>query len=848
MIHYVEGQVGHFFVVLAFVASLVSCISFFLGTKKDSGWESYATKAFYLHVIAVAGIVCTLFYLIHNHYFEYHYVFSHSSLLLPSYYQISCFWEGQEGSFLLWTFWNAVLGIVLMKTNKAWKAPVMFVMSLVQVFLTSMILGVVIFDIKIGSSPFILLRDAVSAPIFQSNPNFIPEDGNGLNPLLQNYWMVIHPPTLFLGFATTAIPFAYCIGGLMTGRSKEWIRPALPWAQFSAMVLGVGILMGAYWAYETLNFGGYWNWDPVENAIYVPWLVLVAAIHVMIAYKKSGSALKTSLILVVATFILVLYATFLTRSGILGNSSVHSFTDLGLSGQLLLFLLGFLLLSVVLIVRSWSSIPTSKNELATYSREFWILAGAIALCLMAFQVFFNMSYPVFNILAQLFGFESNAAPNPNTYKSYSLPQLAFAILVVLLSGTGQFFWWKKMDRQKLKKEIIVPVLLAIVTCGIIVMLMRTELFRPFQDKIAKKEFAGVITALSLYILVLLGSIYSIFANLKIFISVAGSNLKLTGGAITHVGVALMLIGILFSSGYEEIQSRNYTGRIWNKGLPDDVNQDNLLLFINTPRQMGEFSMIYRGKRKYSQEEGMVNNDELIQTPFPLKFVHKRSNDTLTLVNPENTYFEVEYFKGEEKKFTLFPRVQINRTMDMTVYSPDVQKSLDADLYTHVRIFSKNSEKEWSNTSELKVSPGEQFFINDYVATLEKLITIKDIDGEPVSPSDIAVKAVVNVQGEYRDYACEPIFIIKNGEYVGRINDEVPDLAFRLSVQSILPEENKVVFSMQTTQKEWIILEARKKPWINLLWLGTLTLVVGFCVAISRRYSEFMKMRDKGQEV
>ena len=187
----------------------------------------------------------------------------------------------------------------------------------------------------------------MDAPVFQMNPDFIPKDGNGLNALLQNYWMVIHPPTLFLGFATTLVPFAYCIAGLWTGKVNDWIRPALPWALFSAMVLGVGILMGAYWAYETLNFGGYWNWDPVENAVYVPWLVLVASYHTMITYRKSNTALKTSVILVVATFILILYSTFLTRSGILGESSVHSFTDLGLSGQLLIYLLVFTILSIV---------------------------------------------------------------------------------------------------------------------------------------------------------------------------------------------------------------------------------------------------------------------------------------------------------------------------------------------------------------------------------------------------------------------------------------------------------------------------------------------------------------------
>ena len=209
----------------------------------------------------------------------------------------------------------------------------MFIFSVVQAFLVSMILGVVIINLKIGSSPFLLTRDVINAPVFDINPDFIPENGSGLNPLLQNYWMVIHPPTLFLGFAATIVPFSFAISGLWSKKITEWIKPAVPWALFAAATLGLGILMGAYWAYETLNFGGYWNWDPVENAIFVPWLVLIGGIHTMLIYKRNGAAVKTSFILIIATFLLVVYSTFLTRSGILGDSSVHSFTDLGLSNS-----------------------------------------------------------------------------------------------------------------------------------------------------------------------------------------------------------------------------------------------------------------------------------------------------------------------------------------------------------------------------------------------------------------------------------------------------------------------------------------------------------------------------------
>ncbi|MEQ8906699.1 cytochrome c biogenesis protein CcsA [Ekhidna sp.] len=828
MIHYFEGQLGHVFVIIAFVTSILSAYAFFKGRNQDTQWTSFGSKVFYVHSFAILGIVGTLFYLITNHYFEYHYVYSHSSKILPVYYQISCFWEGQEGSFLLWMFWNAVLGIILMNTNKFWKAPVMLIMSLTQVFLASMILGVVIFEVKLGSSPFMLLRDVIDAPIFKTNPNFIPEDGNGLNPLLQNYWMVIHPPTLFLGFATTVIPFAYCIGGLIIGKNKEWIRPALPWAQFSAMILGVGILMGAYWAYETLNFGGYWNWDPVENAIYVPWLVLIGAIHVMIAYKKSGSALKLSMILVVASFLLVLYATFLTRSGILGNSSVHSFTDLGLSGQLLIYLLAFVTLSVFFIVKRWKEVPSSKEETSTYSREFWIFMGAAVLCLMAFQVLIYTSMPVYNQIAAFLGFDLNLAPPTDIYDAYSLPQMILAIFLAILSGTGQFFWWKKMDGKKLKAELTTPFIISLVISGLVIAI--AKITNPY------------------YLILLIASVYSIVANTKVFLGVAKSNIKLSGGSIAHIGIALMLVGILFSSGYSTILSTNYTSMVWSTEFPEEVNRDNLLLFINEPRQMKEYSMIYRGIRKETREEGYVDQNELSLTSNPLKVV-KNGEDTLTLISPENSFFEVEYHTEEGKQFTLFPRVQINESMDMIVYSPDIKRKLNADMYTHVRTFpDPDQEPDWSEPQEIKVKIGDQFFINDYVATLQRMEPISEIDGTPLSSGDVAVKAVIEVQGEFENYAAEPIFVIREREYVGRIDDQVHDLAFRISVQNILPQENAVVLAYQTTQKDWIIMEAVKKPWINLLWIGTFMLVIGFVVAIRRRYVEFVKMRNKGVEV
>jgi cytochrome c-type biogenesis protein CcmF len=835
--HYFIGYLGHFLVLAAFVSAIVASYSFYKATKHPENWERYSTYSFYLHSISILGVLVTLFTIINQHYFEYHYAWNYSSKYLPIYYQVSSFWNGQEGSFLLWMFWNVVLGLILLHTNKQWKPSVMLVMSITQVFLTSMVMGTVIGEFKIGSSPFLLLRDVVQDRIFTINPEFVPTDGSGLNPLLQNYWMVIHPPTLFLGFASTVVPFAFAIAGVWQGKYKEWIRPALPWAQFSAMILGLGILMGAYWAYETLNFGGYWNWDPVENAIYVPWLTLVAGIHTMIAYKKSGNALKASLILIVTTFILILYSTFLTRSGVLGESSVHSFTDLGLSGQLLLYLGIYLAGSILLLKIHWKKLPTDQKEVSTYSREFWIFMGATVLCLMAFQVILPTSIPVYNEILALFNIDSNLAPPVDQVEFYSKFQLWFAIGLAILSGTGQLFWWKKIDPETLKNEIRWPIIISLLASALIIVVFKIH-------KIS-------------YILLLTTALYSIIANGMILLRLRKSSLKLTGGSITHIGVAMMLVGILFSSGYSKILSMNYTGMIWKKEFPDEVNQNNLLLFQNEPRRMEDYSLIYRGLRKKTKEAGFVDINDVTNTEDPLKLratndivedgkVVVKKGDELTIYNPENSYFEVIYEKQNGDKFTLFPRVQMNEQMGV-VYSPDINRTLKADLYTHVRTFpDPEQEIDWGETQEVAVALGSEFFINDYVAVFESVEQIQNLPNVTLGPEDVAIKAKVRIQGEYDSYLAEPIYIIKD-RMAGRVPYVVNDLGAKISILDIQPENDQFTFGVNTTQKDWIIIEAVEKPWINVLWTGTLLLVIGFIVAIFRRYDEFVKMRNKGLE-
>ncbi len=843
MVHTFIGNLGHLFVIIAFVTSLIATFAYYkasvVNELSKNGWVKYARTIFYIHSVAVIGVIFSLFYIIYNHYFEYHYAWSHSSRDLPVHYMISCFWEGQEGSFLLWIFWNVVLGIVLINTNKFWEAPIMMIFAVVQGFLVSMILGVVIFDLKIGSSPFILLRDAMDAPIFDINPDFIPEDGTGLNPLLQNYWMVIHPPTLFLGFAATLVPFAYCMAGLWLKKYKEWVRPALPWTHFAAMILGVGILMGAYWAYETLNFGGYWSWDPVENAVYVPWIVLVACMHTMITFKKSNTALKTSIILIISMFVLILYSTFLTRSGILGDSSVHSFTDLGLSGQLLIYLLTFTVLAIILTAIRWKEIPTSDREASVYSREFWIFIGAATLCLMGFQVLVPTSIPVYNAIIETFGGISNVAPPADPVIFYSKFQLWFAVLVALLSGTGQFFWWKKMDKRKLLNELTYPLVITLAVTSVILAISGI------------KEIQ--------YIILITASTYSIIANGKILMGIFRSNYKLSGGSIAHIGVAMMLIGIMFSSGYSKVISLNNSGLLLFKDASDEFNQENVLLWLNEPRQMQEYELVYKGQyiEPVSGSE-YLDKTWLKPTPDPRLTIAKKDiiiedkkhyskGDTISIY-PESTYFKVDYSKEGQHQFTLYPRGQVNPSMGL-IASPDIKSFAGRDLYTHISTMpDPKEETEWSETKFDTVKLGQRFFINDYVSVLEEIVRVNEVEDVQLGENDIAVKARIKIFGKAGNYIAEPVYIIKmDNKTAGIIPEYIYELGLRVTLNKIYPESESFEIGSSYTQKDYVILKAMEKPLINILWIGTLMLVLGFCIAIWRRYSEFTKMRDKNLE-
>ena len=870
------GQIGHLLVIVSFVASIVAAVSYYFASQNNDvasakknqeiqSWKKMARAAFGLHGLAVVGVVVVLFSIIYNHQYEYHYAWSHSSNNLPYYYMISCFWEGQEGSFLLWIFWHVCIGGIIIlrsifvkhKKDNTWEAPVMMVFASVQAFLASMVLGVVvpILNLKIGSSPFILLRDAMDAPIFQSQPNYIPVDGTGLNPLLQNYWMVIHPPTLFLGFALCLVPFAFVVAGLWRKQTTKWLKPTFAWSLLAAAILGVGIMMGAYWAYETLNFGGYWNWDPVENAVFIPWLVLIAGIHAMTMQQKRPSMAKLSAILMLSSFLLILYSTFLTRSGILGDTSVHSFTDLGLSGQLLIYLLFFVCGATVLFFMNWNNFPKSKEESSLYSSEFWVTLGVVVLGLSALQVLVPTSIPVYNAILDNLGIDSNVAPPADPESFYTKWQLWFSIGIAFLSATAQVFWWKRIEKSTIKDNFIIPLVLTAIVTTLIIAVAQIKLTFP-KDYTYTTVYSLVVAIIKAkeipYIILILTSVYAVVSNGISVLRTIKFNPKLAGGALAHIGVALMFLGILSSSGYDEIVSMNMSGLLYNREFSDEVNRENVLLFRSQPTKMSKYIVTYKGQYWDSPNfPTYVNKEDVKSTAYSHKVVAQKdlihndkvevkAGDTLRIFE-ENTYYKIDYVDTLTKEtFTLFPRVQQNPQMGFVV-SPDISQGIKSDLYTHLSSLPDPAEERtWSKAEQKVLAPLDTFIVNDFVAILDGVHR-----GKPLADEDYMIYAEIRILDKEETYIAKPVFQIKGNEVRG-VPEIIESAGVEFTMTNINPQTEQFTFNIRTTQRDWIIMKALEKPYISLLWLGVSVMTLGILVAMWRRYTEAKKVKSSKQ--
>jgi len=354
-------------------------------------------------------------------------------------------------------------------------------------------------------------------------------NGKGLNPLLQNFWMQIHPPVLFLGFALGSVPFVFAISALIKNNYENWIKYSFPWILAAGGVLGLGIMLGGYWAYGVLGWGGYWAWDPVENSSLVPWIIMVAVIHTMIVQKKSqeqgekiGRFAKTNLILAILTFVSIVYSTFLTRSGILGDSSVHSFVDPGSLVYLflLIFVFTFLGIGLGLVFYRWKSLSLAvKSEESFYSRELSLFSATIILGASSLIVFVGTSAPIFGISVDI--------------SFYDKMHIPLAIVMGIINGISVYLRWKDTKSKEVLSQITVPAILTLViTIGIVFL---GEVYKPMM------------------ILLAASSVFPLIINLQMIVKFIPTNFHFAGGYFSHFGISLFILGVIGSGAYSSEQ-------------------------------------------------------------------------------------------------------------------------------------------------------------------------------------------------------------------------------------------------------------------------------------------------------
>ncbi|MEJ8819713.1 cytochrome c biogenesis protein CcsA [Lacibacter sp. H407] len=796
------GQIGNFLAVLSFVASLLATIAYFKATQShiptvQQNWKRIARVSFLAEIISVIGIFVALYFIISNHRFEYKYAWQHSNYQLPMQYILACFWEGQEGSFLLWSFWHCVLGGIIILREKKWEAPVMTTISFMQFALATMVIGIYFFDFKIGSNPFVLMRDQGMLSPEQFPIGFDSEghlrsdylsfirDGNGLNPLLQNYWMTIHPPVLFLGFASTLVPFAFAIAGLWKKDYGGWVLPARPWALFSAGILGLGIMMGAAWAYESLTFGGYWAWDPVENASLVPWLISICGIHTLIAYKHTGHSLRATFLFFILQFLFIIYSTFLTRSGILGDTSVHAFTDLGMNAQLLTFLLIFVVPSLLLFGLRYKQIPTIVKEEAISAREFWLFVGSLLFFISAVFIIGKTSLPVIN---KIFG--TKYAPAQDIEYSYNKVLILFSFVIAMLTAIGQYLKYKQTSRAAFIKSIWLPTLIALIASLSISI---------FGDINYTKYGVGFLAAIHLSIF---AAVYSIIANgMYIVTGIKGKMIK-AGASIAHVGFGLTLLGILVSASKKEVLSWNTSGIMVNFGEQSQENPaENLTLVKGIATDMGRYMVTYQGDSTHPSDP--------------------------------KQYFKIHFqYKNKEEGFTLYPDAFVNfKGNEGIMANPDSKHYIHKDVFTYITSLpNPDKNKDTSTFKDNKIKPGDTVFYSQGFLVLDEVG--RDIKRKNVSyqstDSVFAAKITVYAKDSSK-YTAEPLLVL-SGNNIRPVADTVISQSLILAFTGADKDGINLGVKESNSVLEYVTLKAYQFPAINVLWLGILVMTIGFLLA------------------
>jgi cytochrome c-type biogenesis protein CcmF len=719
-------NLGYVLTWITFVAALGSAAAFLLWGR---GRTEFALPAKILYAVQALGLVALgawLMRLFVTHDFRYGYVANYSSRNMDFRYVFSSFWGGQEGTFLMWAIFSTLLAALMLRAKSRIVPTAMFFAQWAPIFL--------LFILTV-QSPFRMLAAA-------------PPDGAGLNPLLQDPWMTIHPPMLFLGYSSLIIPFALAMSTLVHRDVPAWLRVTPPFVLLSTVILGTGFTMGGLWAYKVLGWGGFWGWDPVENASLVPWLFNMALLHGLLVQRATGALGRTTLFLGITSYLFVLYGSFLTRSGVLADFSVHSFVDLGLSGYLLAFMGFFIVTGYGAWLLRSQAFARPDAQLGGYSREFALWLGMLVFSLMAVLTMAGTSAP---LLSRLFGEPGNVAT-----EYYGKVNGPLGLLVCLLVALGPLARWRQEAPHGLfraARPALITGIVAAVAAGV----------------------AGMRDPMNLALV--FGALFALTANVQIVVRAARRGLSYAAGYVSHLGFAIMLLGVLTYSTF---------GRQRQIALPEGQAVEALGLTLR-----------YDGVRPA-----------------------KDGKDQLAIA-----------VEGEGRKYEARPVMYFSEFNQATMRNPHVERFWNHDVYISP-IEMKSADDALPSVALTRGQSGEAGGVTLTFREFER-------EGQMGDPNGFKVVAVVAVgDGPGAPVVRPAVAVSPYG--LTREPVDLPG-GGTLTLANVDPNSGTAQLAVRAAgaaaPADVLAVEVSTKPFIGLVWVGMGLLLFGAGLGIRRRLAQ-----------
>jgi cytochrome c-type biogenesis protein CcmF len=519
------ATIGYAGLVVGLVTMVYAAGASIYGVR--SGERQYVVSARYafyclLGLMVLAVVILESAYLRND--FSYSLVAQNSSTDTPTFYKLTAMWSSQAGSLLLWAFVLSLFSSVVLHLTRHKHREIVPYATAVLAGIGAFFLSLMIFY----SSPFDTLSPA-------------PAEGNGLEPLLRHPAMMFHPPMLYSGYVGFTIPFAFCIGALIARRTDaEWIRSTRRFALIAWTFLGVGIMLGALWSYSELGWGGYWAWDPVENASLMPWLIGTAFLHSIMVQEKRGMLKVWNVSLIIGTFVLALLGTFLVRSGVL--DSIHAFGASTLGVPFLVFIGIVLVGSVALVLTRLPDLRSEAKIDSLFSRESVFLLNNLVLVGLCFVIFWGTFFPL--ISEAVTGTKSSVGPP--WFDRYTVP---LALALVLLSGIGPVIAWRRVTLSGMRRVLAWPLAVAGVTLLLLLAFTNAGSDVPSLIMFDLAAFVIAVVAQEFWRGARARAVVSHESSGTALLKLVGRNRRRYGGYVVHAGMALLFIGVAASSAF-----------------------------------------------------------------------------------------------------------------------------------------------------------------------------------------------------------------------------------------------------------------------------------------------------------